>query len=336
MTSAPLVSIVIPAHNDAAHLRRLLAALAEGFARREIAHEIIVVANGCTDDTVASCPSSVTCLERPPLNPAAARNAGAGVARGHWLVFVDADVTPLPAWFDVLRSLTNGTHRAASNQRLLAGWPVLAPPESSWVARVWQRVRFTSDHMPRTLDCANIVVTRDFFAELGGFNANRIAGEDVELCEQAIARGAPVMFEEGLAVLHHGEPRGLVDFFRREVFHADPLPLVLGNCFKSGLDASLTLTLFSVAATIAAGSYLLAGGSRLAALALLSAPTAISCAAFAKAWVRRHRVPPVDFARMVFLCQVLMVARTTGLMVRRSSWRSAPRLTNSGSVRVDS
>jgi GT2 family glycosyltransferase len=322
MTSAPLVSVVIPAHNDAAHLKRLLPALGAGFARCGIAHEVIVVANGCTDDTIASCPAGVVCLERPPLSPAAARNAGAAIARGPWLGFVDADVYPLPAWFDFLRALANDSHHALGNARLLAGWPVLAPPGSSWVAHVWQRVRFTPEHMPRTLDCANIVMSRRLFDELGGFNADRVAGEDVELCEEAIARGVPLVFDERLAVLHHGEPRGLFDFFRREVFHADPLPLVLRNCFKSGLDASLALTVLSIAATVVAGSYLIAGGSRLAAVVLLSAPAAISGAALAKAWVRRRGVRAMDFAEMVFLCQVLMIARTAGLVLRRSSWRS--------------
>jgi glycosyltransferase involved in cell wall biosynthesis len=45
------VSIVVPAHNEAANIRRVLSALLE--QKISLAHivEIVVVASGCTDDT---------------------------------------------------------------------------------------------------------------------------------------------------------------------------------------------------------------------------------------------------------------------------------------------
>jgi glycosyltransferase involved in cell wall biosynthesis len=45
------VSIVVPAHNEAANIRRLLGALLEQETRVARVVEIIVVASGCTDDT---------------------------------------------------------------------------------------------------------------------------------------------------------------------------------------------------------------------------------------------------------------------------------------------
>ncbi len=45
------VSIVVPAHNEAANIRRLLTALLEQEARVARIVEIVVVASGCTDDT---------------------------------------------------------------------------------------------------------------------------------------------------------------------------------------------------------------------------------------------------------------------------------------------
>jgi len=46
-----VISIVIPAHNESAVIARLLAALRDGPLREEM--EIVVVCNGCTDDTAA-------------------------------------------------------------------------------------------------------------------------------------------------------------------------------------------------------------------------------------------------------------------------------------------
>jgi len=45
------VSIVVPAHNEAANIRRLLSALVEQETRVARVVEIVVVASGCTDDT---------------------------------------------------------------------------------------------------------------------------------------------------------------------------------------------------------------------------------------------------------------------------------------------
>ncbi len=45
------VSIVVPAHNEAANIRRLLTALLEQETRVARIVEIVVVASGCTDDT---------------------------------------------------------------------------------------------------------------------------------------------------------------------------------------------------------------------------------------------------------------------------------------------
>ena len=162
------------------------------------AAEVIVVANGCVDGRSRAVTSWRPVPRSPPLNPAAARNAGVEVARGRWLAFLDADTDPGEAWFDAIRDLSD-RHGDGGN-RQIAGWPVLAPAESGWVARAWQRVRFSPGRLPDTLDCANLVMTRALFDRLGGFNAGRIAGEDVEICEHAVAAGETLLFDERLAV----------------------------------------------------------------------------------------------------------------------------------------
>src|ERR1041385_7074854 len=88
------ISIVIPAHNEAAYLPRTLAAL-----RRQ--HypglEIVVVANGCTDDTPdvahGACDRLVVLSQK---NLRVARNRGARIASGELLAFVDADTVLAP------------------------------------------------------------------------------------------------------------------------------------------------------------------------------------------------------------------------------------------------
>jgi glycosyltransferase involved in cell wall biosynthesis len=88
-TAPPLISIIIPAHNEQNYIRRTLEA-----ARRQTLRnfEIIVVCNGCSDQTAQEarefCDQVIVMPER---GLSRARNLGAQAARGTILVFLDAD-----------------------------------------------------------------------------------------------------------------------------------------------------------------------------------------------------------------------------------------------------
>lgn len=86
-----LVSVIIPVRNDARRLRLCLDALAESSFKD---FEVIVVDDASTDQTGEVAASNGTRLVRLPTQSgaAAARNAGAHLASGQILLFVDADV----------------------------------------------------------------------------------------------------------------------------------------------------------------------------------------------------------------------------------------------------
>lgn len=132
-------SIIIPAHDESRVLARLLQQIAS------IADdcEVIVVANGCTDDTaaVAASFSWCTCIETPVASKVVALNAGDAVAHGQGRIYLDADVSVSP---DTLRSLA----AAISTPH-----PIVASPRveidslgASLPARAYQRIWGMTDY----------------------------------------------------------------------------------------------------------------------------------------------------------------------------------------------
>ncbi|MEV7132763.1 WecB/TagA/CpsF family glycosyltransferase [Arthrobacter sp. NPDC093128] len=88
----PAGSVIIPAHNEANVIARALAPLAPLAAARQV--EVIVVCNGCTDNTaeIARRFDGVTVLESSAASKPSAMNAGDSVASEWPRLYMDADI----------------------------------------------------------------------------------------------------------------------------------------------------------------------------------------------------------------------------------------------------
>ena len=93
MTAAPVVSVVVPTRD-----RRdlVLATVADVFAQRDVALEIVVVVDGARDGTREALaalgdPRVRIVSHEPARGQAAARDAGVAAARGEWVAFLDDD-----------------------------------------------------------------------------------------------------------------------------------------------------------------------------------------------------------------------------------------------------
>jgi glycosyltransferase involved in cell wall biosynthesis len=133
-----VISVVVPAHNEAPVIGRLLRGLLAGTRPGEL--EVVVVPNGCTDGTAAVAGSfdvEVLPLEQP--GKYAALRAGAERASGSEVVYLDADVEIGAG--DIRRlaaALREPGVLAAAPERVVAtersSWPV------RWYYDVWQQL----------------------------------------------------------------------------------------------------------------------------------------------------------------------------------------------------
>ena len=199
-------SVIVPAYNAAATLARAIDSIR---AQSCPAHEIIVVDDGSTDTTatVARRYGDAICLLRQPnTGVAAARNAGARVATGDWLAFLDADDWYAPdrlrlhaEWLSVdanLDFLTGdyeyrdaaGVLMGTSMTQHAAGRAVLA--RAAGAARVVMHEpgeieSYVSDHFG---DTHTLSVPRATFLDLGGYPVGFKVCEDVHFLVRLTAR----------------------------------------------------------------------------------------------------------------------------------------------------
>src|SRR5829696_5509012 len=111
-----MISIVIPAHNEANVIGRCLASLLDGAAEGEL--DVVVVCNGCTDataDVARRAGPAVRVIETDVPSKSNALNLGDRAARGFPRFYVDADVVvPLASVREVGRVLESGAALAAA------------------------------------------------------------------------------------------------------------------------------------------------------------------------------------------------------------------------------
>jgi len=136
-TELPIVSLIIPAHNEEQRLPQTLGvyqqALRERYGQR---FEIVVVANGCTDDTVrvasrsaAQCDRISVLDVRERIGKGGAVLRGFRVARGERVLFADADGATAPAsLLELCEQLEH--HDGVVGSRRVAG-STIARPQSS-------------------------------------------------------------------------------------------------------------------------------------------------------------------------------------------------------------
>jgi hypothetical protein len=135
-----MTSIVIPAHNEAGVIGRLLEQLTSAASPGEF--DVIVVANGCTDDTAEKARSfspAVRVLSIPVASKHAALAAGDRAASDFPRIYVDADVELGSSDIRMLSHALRlpGVLAAAPQRELELGgrpWPV------RWYYDVWTQL----------------------------------------------------------------------------------------------------------------------------------------------------------------------------------------------------
>lgn len=191
-----LISIIIPVRNNEIGLRRLIKSFFETQSENEYPLEIIIVDNNSTKPIspkflLFDKNISINIIACRKKGAAATRNAGAAIARGEWLLFIDSDCI-------FTESTISGYFNVKPEAIAYAG-NVIGAPKNLLTQyyddeeTLMPNKKFTKlgKAVPLYLVTANAIIWKAMFFKCGMFdeNFNTAGGEDVELARRLWAKG---------------------------------------------------------------------------------------------------------------------------------------------------
>ena len=222
MSQNPITfSVVIATYNRPGPLSDCLRALGAQTLPRD-RFEVIVVDDGGDRDLSGVCSPferelQIVLVKKANGGPASARNHGAELASGYWLVFTDDDCEPGADWltglekaFEKYPSAMVGGH---THNRLRDD--LFSQASQDIIDLVYRHYNERTDRA-LFLTANNMALPREAFLELGGFDAEFSAGtaEDRELCERWLQAGRRIIYEPDLTV-YHSHSLNFAGYFRQ-------------------------------------------------------------------------------------------------------------------------
>jgi len=210
LPDGPDYSIVVPTYRRRESLARCLEAIqALRFPRDRF--EVVIVDDGSPTpptDIVDSLDGSlqVRLLTTPHAGPATARNTGARLSRGRYLVFTDDDCMPHEDWLRAIDRWMSST----SGECAIGGHTVNVLTENTYAAASQGIIDYLYEYFGdysatrRFFTSNNLVVPREEFLSLGGFNETfaLAAAEDRDFCERWLESGKRLEYVADVVVSH--------------------------------------------------------------------------------------------------------------------------------------
>jgi GT2 family glycosyltransferase len=304
------LTLVIPVRNGAPGLKSCLDAIAGNPGVERVS--VVVADNGSTDQSAAiAAAAGATVLALPGHRVGELRNIAASVSASSLIGFVDADHIVDSGWIGTVREIFTDPDIAA------AGAPYSPAPNANWVQRAYDRFRPTLTHPEPAawLGSGNLVVRREAFERVQGFDGSLEACEDVDLCNRLRAAGYRLIADPRLRSVHLGDPSSLRALFFGELWRGrGNVKVTLRGPLTLRAIPSVAIPMVNLVALAAATVGLLAG-FRTAGLALLIV-AAFAAVRAVRMGIGRGRLTPSDVGANFVVAAVYEIARALSLVVR--------------------
>jgi len=172
-----LISVIIPAFNEERFISQTLKQIKLPFQENQtnsFSWEIIVCDNNSTDKTAEIASQMGGNLVFEPINQISrARNTGARIAQGEWLLFIDADSYPCPALIaEVLQVIDEGRIIGCGTTVMVEGGTLFNKLRMERLNPFFRLFNWSGEVF--------LLCQSDAFRAIGGFSTNLYAFEEVD------------------------------------------------------------------------------------------------------------------------------------------------------------
>ncbi|URA09695.1 glycosyltransferase [Thermospira aquatica] len=205
----PLVSVIIPLKAFNSYIREAISY----YEKLDYPSFEIILLPDSEESEVLSEKLSLRVVPSGPVGPAEKRDMGAKLAKGTILAFTDDDAYPDPLW------LKNAVALLLSSEDIGAvGGPGITPLHDSFWQRVsgnvyaslWMSGGYRKRYLPvgkthedYDIPSVNLIVRREVFEKVGGFDSTYYPGEDTKLCLAIKNLGYRILYSPEIRVWHH-------------------------------------------------------------------------------------------------------------------------------------
>lgn len=223
-------SVIMPVLNGKAHLRASLDSImtaVHGYGNVDL----IVLDNGSNDGSyeilLNEYGSRVTLRQVRDMTVAGLRNCGARLADGEFLAFIDSDCEIVPDYFEqalrVLRTCAD-----------ITGAKCALDDSPHWIEKTWYEMHVQrQDGTVSYINSGNLVLKRQAFLRVNGFDERMVGCEDADLCERLIQAGFKIFQAHAVCAIHHGGDKTLGVFFRKHAWRSLGMFGMLKNTWMS-------------------------------------------------------------------------------------------------------
>ena len=199
------LSIIIPAYNEADYIESLIGSIKDSV--KHIQFEIIVIDNGSKDNTAQIAKDAGATVYLTSKNTVSkARNIGFDKANSGILAFLDADVRITPKWGEEIIKIIPGLR----SEHILTGARYLIPENPGWIEKYWFEPLSKKD--VSYINGGNLILSKNTFEIIGGFNDKLITAEDYEFSTRAASKGVSIINNTNLEAIHDGYPKIFIIF----------------------------------------------------------------------------------------------------------------------------
>lgn len=210
------VSVIIPCLNEIETISAAILSLKNELEKLSLNFEIIVMDNGSYDGSASAAKKAgAAVIFSNAVTISALRNQGAKISTGKVIVFLDADIVVEEGWG---KYFLEQYKRFFKNDNFISGSHPYPRSSVNPILYAWYNA-ISKDVRNTHLGSGHMILSKNIFNKLEGFDETLSTGEDFDLCHRAKRQKIDITSIPQMKVTHFGYPESLFGFLKREIWH---------------------------------------------------------------------------------------------------------------------